>query len=100
MTFAVDTLVFEVQTGGNDNNGGGFDSGVSSPGTDYSQQASAQVAYTGLVIGGAGNLDKLTSAAHPFGATSPGNIINITSGTGFTTGLYRILSVSGTTATM
>jgi hypothetical protein len=100
MALATATLVFEVQTGGSDNNGGGFDSGVTSPGTDYSQQASAQVAFTDLVIGGAGNTDKLTSAAHPFGATSPGNVINITGGTGFTTGLYRILSVSGTTATM
>jgi hypothetical protein len=100
MVFEIATLVFEVQTGGSDSNGGGFDPGVSSPGTDYSQQASAQVAYTDLVIGAAPNQNTLTSAANPFGSTSPGNCINITGGTGFTTGLYRILSVSGSTATM
>ena len=100
MTFAVSTLVFEVETGGSDSNAGGFDPGVSSPGTDYSQQASPQVTYTDLVIGTIGNEAQLTSAAHPFGSTSPGNVINITGGTGFSTGLYRILSVAGTTATM
>src|SRR5439155_995687 len=78
----------------------GFDSGVTSPGTDYSQQAAAQVAYTDLVIGGAGNTNKLTSAAHPFNSTSPGNVINIKGGTGFSQRLYRIRSVSGSTATM
>jgi hypothetical protein len=90
----------EVRTTGSDNNGGGFDSGVSSPGTDYSQQDSAQVAYTDIVIGGAGNTNQLTSAANPFSSTSPGNFINITGGTGFTTGLYLVVSVSGSTATM
>jgi Right handed beta helix region len=99
MTFAVATLVFEVQSGGNNANGGGFDPGVTSPGTDYSQQASPQVAYTDLVID-AVDSTKLTSAAHHFDSTSPGNCINITGGTGFTTGFYRILSVSGNTATM
>lgn len=100
MAFQVASLILEVQSGGNDNNGGGFDPGVTSPGTDYSQQASAQIAYTDLVIGGTGNTNKLTSAANPFGASSPGNVINITGGTGFTSGRYRILSVSGNTATM
>jgi hypothetical protein len=100
MAFAIATLVFEVETGGSDSNGGGFDNGVGAPGTDYSQQAAAQVAYTDLVIGGTGSENQLTSAAHPFSSTSPGNVINITGGTGFTTGLYRILSVSGSTATM
>src|SRR6516225_9792456 len=100
MTFATATLVFDVRTTGSDNNGGGFDSGVASPGTDYSQQDSAQIAYTDLVIGSTGNENQLTSAANPFGSTSPGNVINISGGTGFQTGLYRILSVSGSTATM
>jgi parallel beta-helix repeat protein len=100
MTFATATLVFDVRTTGSDNNGGGFDSGVASPGTDYSQQDSAQIAYTDLVIGTTGNENQLTSAAHPFDSTSPGNCINITGGTGFLARLYRIVSVSGNTATM
>jgi hypothetical protein len=100
MTFATATLYFEVRTTGSDNNGGGFDSGVASPGTDYSQQDSAQIAYTDLVIGTTGNENQLTSAANPFGSTVPGNVINITGGTGFSHGLYRIVSVSGSTATM
>jgi hypothetical protein len=92
-------LVFEVQTGGSDSNGGGFDSSVSSPGTDYSQQASAQVTYTDLVIDATNNA-KLTSAAHPFNSTHVGNVINISGGTGFTAGLYCVESVSGNVATM
>ena len=93
------TCVFEVRTGGSDTNGGGFDPGVSAPGTDFSQQNSAQTTFSDLVIGNP-TTTQLTSAAHPFGVTSPGNFINITGGTGFTTGRYEILSVSGTTATM
>lgn len=92
-------LIFEVETGGNDSNGGGFDSSVSSPGTDYSQQAAAQVSYTDLVIDAVNNA-KVTSAAHPFSSTAPGNVINISGGTGFTPGLYCILSVSGNVATL
>jgi hypothetical protein len=99
MAFGTQTLVFEVRTTGNDANGGAFDSGVSSPGTDYSQQNAAQVTYTDLAID-ALDTTKLTSAAHPFDSTSPGNVINISGGTGFTTGLYRVVSVSGSTATM
>ena len=92
------TCVFEVRTTGSDTNGGGFDPGVSSPGTDFSQQNAAQVAYTDLVIGSTNT--QLTSSANPFSSTSPGNFINITGGSGFTTGWYEILSVSGSTATM
>ena len=94
------TTIWEVETGGSDTlNGGGFDPKVAAPGTDFSTQAAAAQAYSDLVIGNPTNT-QLTSAAHPFSSTSPGNIINITGGTGFTTGRYEILSVSGTTATM
>jgi len=92
------TVVWEVRPSGSDTNGGGFDPGVSAPGTDFSVQDAAQIAFTDLVIGATNT--QLTSASHPFGSTSPGNFINITSGTGFTTGWYEILSVSGSTATM
>ena len=92
------TVQWEVRTTGNDANGGGFDVLVTSPGTDFSQQSSPQVVYTDLVI--AATTTNLTSAAHPFGATHVGNIINIISGTGFTVGRYEVKSVSGVIATM
>src|SRR4029077_71126 len=92
------TVQWDVRTTGSDSNGGGFDWAVSSPGTDYSQQDSAQVAYTDLVIGS--TTTQLTSAAHPFTSAHVGNIINVTGGTGFTAGRYCVNSVSGSTATM
>lgn len=64
---------------------------------DYSQQASAQIAYTDLVIGA--TTTQFTSSANSVGVNLVGNHVRITGGTGFTTGVYEILSVSGTTAT-
>lgn len=95
MAIAANT-VWDVKTTGNDSNGGGFLFGAT--GTDYSQQNSAQVAFTDLVIGA--TTTQLTSAANPFTAAYVGNIINITSGTGFTVGHYQVVSVSGAVATM
>lgn len=92
------TMEWDVRTTGADTNGGGFDSHVASPGTDFSQQNSPQQTYTDLVIGG--TTTQLTSSAHAFGSTHPGNMINITGGTGCTTGWFEIISVSGSTATM
>lgn len=92
------TVQWDVRTTGNDANGGSFDPGVTSPGTDYSQQSSAQVAFTDLVIGA--TTTQLTSAANPFTSAHVGNTINVTSGTGFTAGRYTVLSVSGAVATM
>jgi hypothetical protein len=92
--------VWEVRTDGSDTlNGGGFNPAQASAGTDYSQQASAQVTYTDLVIDGALNT-KVTSAANPFTSSHVGNLIVITGGTGFTTGRYEVVSVSGSTATL
>src|SRR3990167_5004487 len=84
------TTVWEVRTDGNDANGGGFVTGGA--GTDRSQQAAAQIAYTDLVIGG--TTTELTSAAFPFSAAEVGNILNVTGGTGFTTGWYQVVSVA------
>src|SRR3990167_7761950 len=90
------TTVWEVRTDGNDANGGGFVTGAS--GTDRSQQAAAQIAYTDLVIGG--TTTEVTSAAFPFSAAEVGNILNVTGGTGFTTGWYQVVSVAAGVATM
>lgn len=92
------TARWNVRTDGANTNGGCFDPGVASPGTDYGAQASAQVAFTDLVIGATNT--QLTSAGNPFSSASVGNCIDITSGTGFTTGWYEVTSVTGTTATM
>lgn len=92
------TAQWDVRTTGNDTNGGCFDPAVASPGTDYSQQSSAQVAFTDLVIGA--TTTQLTSSANPFTSASVGNCINITAGTGFTVGRYNVRSVSAGVATM
>lgn len=80
--------VFEVRTTGSDNNGGGFVTGAT--GTDFSQQATAQFALSGLTTAAANAIILSASAA----ATMVGNMINITGGTNFITGVYQILSVS------
>jgi Right handed beta helix region len=92
------TLVWEVRSGGNDANGGSFDPSVASPGTDFSVQDSPQVVHTDLVIGA--TTTQLTSALNPYTSAHVGNTENITGGTGFTTGVYSIRSVSGGVATM
>jgi hypothetical protein len=65
---------------------------------DYSQRTAAAVTFTDLVINGATNTS-FTSAANPIGKNFVGNIISVTSGTGFTVQRIQINSVSGTTGT-
>jgi hypothetical protein len=90
-------IEWDVRTTGSDSNGGGFKSGAS--GTDYSLQDAAQVTYADLVIDGADNT-KVTSAGFPFAATAVGNILNVTGGTGFTTGRYEVTAVASNVATL
>lgn len=91
-------LQIEVRTTGSDSNGGGFDATSGTPGTDYSLQDAAQVAYTDLVIDAVTNTN-CTSVATPFTAAHVGNLINITAGTGFTVQRVQIISVTGVIAT-
>lgn len=65
---------------------------------DYSRQTAAQITYTDLVIDATTNT-KATSAGNPFKVNLVGNIISVTSGTGFTVQRVGIVSISGTTAT-
>jgi hypothetical protein len=81
---------------GSDTNGGGWD--PASSGTNYANQSSPQVTYTDLVID-ASTSTKITSAANPFTSVHVGNIINITSGTGFTVQRVQIVSVTSNVAT-
>ncbi len=87
---------WDVRSTGSDSNGGGFNTAAT--GTNYSVQDSPQFTYTDLVIDGTTNT-KCTSAAHPFDSTSPGNIINVTGGTGFSVQRVQVVSVAGSTAT-
>ncbi len=81
------TLIWEVWTTGSDNNGGAYKPGAS--GTDFSQQAAAQFALTGVTSAGAGAIALTASAA----ATMVGNTVRVVSGTNFTVGTYEIISV-------
>jgi hypothetical protein len=92
------TAHWNVRSDGSDSNGGLFDPSVSAPGTDYSNQAAAQVSFTDIVIGG--TTSTFTSSAHPATTAYPGNGIQITGGSGCTTGWYEILSQSSGTYTV
>lgn len=81
------TTVWEVRTAGNDANGGGFKPGAS--GTDFSQQNSPQYALTGIATAGAGATFLTASAA----ADMVGNVLQVISGTNFTTGFFEVASV-------
>lgn len=90
------TAVIEVRTGGSDAlNGGGFNSAAS--GTDFSQQAAAQINFTDMVIGA--TTTQFTSAGNPNVASLAGNFINVTAGTGFTVQRVQVLSVAAGVAT-
>lgn len=90
--------VWEVRPAtGSDTNGGGFVAGAS--GTDYSQQDAAQLTFTDLVIDAVTNT-KISSSGNPISSSHVGNTINITGGTGFTTGRYQVISVAAGVATM
>jgi hypothetical protein len=89
------TAQIDVRTGASDSNGGGFDPGVGSPGTDYSRQTSAQIAYTDLVI--SATTTNYTSVANAVTSAVVGNFVQIVSGTNCTTGVYEITSETGGT---
>ena len=94
MAFAL-TTNWDIRTTGSDSNGGGWD--TASSGTDYSQQNSAQVAFTDLVIGATNT--EITSALNPFTSAYVGNIINVTGGIGFTVQRVQVVSVLAGVAT-
>lgn len=89
------TTIYEVHQAGNDTNGGCFIEGAT--GTDRSQQNSPQIVYTDLV---AATGSTITSAGFPFTSAEVGNCLRITGGSGWTTGLYQIVSVTTGTATV
>lgn len=63
---------------------------------DYSQKASVGVAFTDMATA---STTTFTSAANPIGVNFVGNVLSITSGTGWNVCRCEISSVSGVTAT-
>lgn len=87
-------MVWEVRGGtGADTNGGGFKAGAA--GVDYSQQAAAQKSGTDLAIH-ASDTTKIQPVAAGVSANDVGNTVQITAGSGFTTGTYEITAQDGT----
>jgi hypothetical protein len=84
-----------VRTDGDNTNGGGFDSEISGAGTNYCDQASAQLSLTDLATSGAASTT-LTSATGGFTSAMIGNCIRISSGTNFQTGYYFITARTDT----
>lgn len=93
-------IVWEVQTGGSDNNGGGFKAGAS--GVDRSQQTSAQVAIDNSAITTSITTSVITfTAGYSPSANDVGNVVQMLTGTNVTAGFYEITSVvAGTSWTV
>lgn len=85
------STVWEFRTDGDNGNGGGFTSG----GTDYSQQAAAQLTIADGATSGIG-VTTLTSATGGFTAAMVGNIVYFPSGTNLTIGWYEITAHTDT----
>jgi hypothetical protein len=99
MALHADTI-WEVRTGGNNENGGGFHDRVPGTSVDYTQQNAPQLDLTDLACAGAG-VTTITSAVGGFTAAMEGNIIRIHTGANFTVGFYEIVTVnSGNSVTL
>lgn len=86
------TTVWRVRTDGNDINGAGFDSGISGAGTDYTQQAAAQLSLADIACSAN---TTVTSTTGGFTAAMVGNAIRITGG-GATSGYYFLTAYTST----
>lgn len=88
------------QTGSSTLNSGWFDSGVASPGTDYTLQDGSQFNGTDLAsVAGTTNPCVVTSATHNFVAADVGNTITVSAGTNWTVQRLVIESVLANAAT-
>lgn len=84
------TMVFEVRAGGNDNNGGGFNSARG--GNDLTLRDSHQFEVFDGFNDTAGDVN-LQTASPGFGSQHPGNVAQITGGANGEDGLFEIISV-------
>lgn len=85
---------WDVETTGSDTNGGAFDSGVGSPGTNESTGSGTAITITLASSTTGTGSPAFTSTTH-----GPGNFVHIASGSGCTVGWYEVLSQSAGTAT-
>jgi hypothetical protein len=65
---------------------------------DYSQQGSPGISYTDIAVGGTAT--QYTSAGNPVGPNVVGNVISVTSGSGFSVQYVQVLSQSGGVGTV
>ena len=87
------TTIFEVNLGGSDTNGGGFDPTMG--GTDYSQQTSPQVSVSNAVTNGT---TTITSSTANFTSAMVGNLVYVSGGTGsITAGWYQVVTFTNST---
>ncbi len=87
--------VFEVQSGGSDNNGGGFVTGAT--GTDYSQTTTAHVAIDNSTITATATNatpSVMTLSGYTVANGDVGNLVTLTGGTNIVAGTYQIASVN------
>lgn len=82
-------VVWEIRSGGNNTNGGGFNRRIPGVSIDYSQQNGAELSLVDLVC--AQNARKVTSATGGFTPGMIGSIMRINSGTNFTVDYYEII---------
>lgn len=91
------TAQWWIRTDGDDDNGGGFDSGISGAGTNYSDQASAQLSLTDITTLIVGDTT-IQSSTGGFTSAMVGNSIKIRSGTNVVPGHYFITGFTSSTA--
>src|SRR5216684_2306337 len=87
--------VWDVRpTTGSNLNGACFDSTIANAGTDYSQQATAQLSLSDMATTGV--TTTVTSVTGGFTAAMIGNCLRIDSGTNWTLGWYQITARTDT----
>jgi hypothetical protein len=104
-------LNYRADATANNVNGGGFDPAVAVPGTDYSNLATAQYAYTAAnassndITVGASPYTTITSVKRPFVAADVGNVLHFSAGTNLVADTAdnrwpTIISIAGGVATL
>jgi len=85
--------IWEVRTGGNNENGGGFHNRVPGTSVDYTFQNAPQLDLTDIACAGAG-VTTITSVVGGFTAEMVGNIIKFHAGANFLTEFFEIVTVN------
>jgi hypothetical protein len=92
-------IVWELQSGGSDNNGGGFKAGAA--GTDRSQQTAAQVVLDNGTITTSITTTVITfTAGYTATSADVGNVVQMLTGTNVTAGFYEITAQTSSTWTV